>query len=348
MNKKRYIRQANLPQIGEKGQQKLAEAKVLVVGAGGLGCAVLPYLAGAGVGTLGIVDGDTVAVNNLHRQVLFSESSIGKLKVEEAKKAISLLNSTLEIKVYPQFLNGSNALQIFKGYDIVVDATDTLAARYLINDACLLLNKPFVYASVYRFEVQLSVFNHNNGPTYRCLFNNHGGVVQNCEEVGVMGPTVGFAGMLQANEVLKMITGVGNVLSGKLLIYNVLDNRQDIFQFEKDKLLEVDYQFYQNKHVSEEIEEVIFPGTNSENLIYVDVREAHEQPKISLSNLFEIPLSVLSEKLSTLPKNKELLLFCQSGKRSLQAAKLLKMHGFQHVKSIKGGVQDFNVINVKI
>ena len=334
----RYIRQTNLPQIGEKGQQKLAEAKVLVVGAGGLGCAVLPYLAGAGVGTLGIVDGDVVALNNLHRQVLFSESSVGKLKVEEAKRVISLLNSTLDIKVYPEFLIGSNTLEVFQGYDIIVDATDTLEARYLINDACVLLKKPFVYASVYRFEVQLSVFNYNNGPTYRCLFNDHGGVAQNCEEVGVMGPTVGFAGMLQANEVIKMITGIGDVLSGKLLFYNTLGNHQDIFHFEKDKSLKVDYKFYQSVHLSEEIEEVVFSGMAMENVVYVDVREAHEQPKIDLNNLFEVPLSVLNEKLSDLPKNKELQLFCQSGKRSLQAAKLLKLQGFQQVKSIKGGV----------
>lgn len=344
MNKNRYIRQTNLPQIGEKGQHKLAEANVLVIGAGGLGCAVLPYLAGAGVGTLGIVDGDVVALNNLHRQVLFNEGSIGKLKVDEAKKAISLLNSTLEIKVYPEFLSGKNALEIFNGYDIIVDASDTLAARYLINDACVLLNKPFVYASVYRFEVQVSVFNYGNGPTYRCLFNDRGGVAQNCEDVGVLGPTVGFAGMLQANEVLKIITGIGEVLSGKLLFYNVLNNRQDIFHFEKDKSIKVDYQFYQRIHLSEEIEEVVFSGVNSENLLYVDVREAHEQPKISLNNLLEIPLSVLNEKLYILPKNKELLLFCQSGKRSLQAAKLLKTHGFQQVKSIKGGIVDMKNI----
>src|SRR5690606_12961394 len=220
----RYNRQTILPQVGNAGQEKLSAAKVLVVGAGGLGCAVLPYLVSAGVGTIGIIDHDVVEESNLQRQVLYKESSVGKSKVEEAKKYLNGLNSSINIQTYNTKLDAGNAIDLFHNYDIIVDATDTIGLRYLINDASIITGKPFVYGSVFKFEGQVSVFNYKNGPTYRCLYPNKDTIVQNCTEAGVMGVVVGTTGMLQANEAMKMILGIGEILSGELLIYNNLTN----------------------------------------------------------------------------------------------------------------------------
>ncbi len=185
----RYKRQINLPQVGIDGQQKLLNAKVLVIGAGGLGNAILPYLTAAGIGHIGIIDGDRVEESNLQRQVLFTENSVGELKTEILASHLGSLNSKSDIKIYKEFLDAKNAVSIIGNYDVVVDATDSVSIRYLINDACILANKPFVYGSVYRFEGQVSVFNYKNGPTYRCLFKKKHTNVTNCEDAGVLGTT---------------------------------------------------------------------------------------------------------------------------------------------------------------
>ena len=215
----RYKRQINLPQVGINGQQKLRNAKVLLIGAGGLGNAILPYLTAAGIGNIGIIDGDRIEESNLQRQVLFSENAVGELKTVVVASHLRSLNSESDIKIYKKFLNTKNAISIIENYDVVVDATDSVSIRYLINDACVLTNKPFVYGSVYRFEGQVSVFNYKNGPTYRCLFKKKHTNVINCEDAGVLGTTVGLIGMFQANEVMKMILETGDILSGKLLLY---------------------------------------------------------------------------------------------------------------------------------
>ncbi len=249
----RYKRQINLPQVGNDGQLKLHTAKVLVVGAGGLGSAILPYLSASGVGTIGIIDGDRVEKSNLQRQVMYSEDSIGQLKVDIVASKLKAINSETNIKTYNEFLNSDNAISIIENYDIVVDATDTVGIRYLINDACILANKPFVYGSVYRFEGQISVFNYKNGPTYRCLFKEKNTKVINCEEAGVLGTTVGIVGMLQANEVMKMILETGDVLSGKLLIYNTLNNDQNIINFKKDNSIKIDKDYFNSKYFEDRI-----------------------------------------------------------------------------------------------
>ena len=335
---KRYNRQTILPQIGEGGQDKLSNAKVLIVGAGGLGCAVLPYLTSAGIGAVGIIDHDIVDETNLQRQVIYKESSIGKSKVEEARKQLIGLNSTINIKTYNEKLIPKNAIELFKQYDIIVDATDTISLRYLINDACVITNKPFVYGSVFRFEGQVSVFNYKNGPTYRCLYPNSNTTVQNCAEVGVLGVVVGMIGMFQANEVIKMILDIGEVLSGELLIYNSLTNNQDKFKFQKNNSIVIDEPFFENEYLEEASIEIEAEKALEKKCLFLDVRELHETPILNLENSIQIPLSNLTNNLNQLNKEDEILIYCQSGIRSLQAVKILKEHQFKKVQSIKGGV----------
>ncbi|WP_416443570.1 ThiF family adenylyltransferase [Leeuwenhoekiella sp. A16] len=342
MNK--YSRQIKLPQVGNAGQQKIEQAKVLVIGAGGLGCAVLPYLTSAGIGTIGIIDGDTVDETNLHRQVLYAENTVGKSKAREAVSKLEALNSNVKFEVYDEFLSAENALQIIANYDIIVDATDTIAIRYLINDACVILDKPFVYGSVFRFEGQISVFNYKNGPTYRCLFKNEKGIVQNCAEVGVLGTTVGFTGMLQANEVMKMILEIGEILSGKLLVYNALTNDQSIFQYKKDENLVINTDFFEAEYLQNQVSEINPEEALALNSLLLDVREFDETPQLDLENSIQIPLSVLESEMHQLDKNNEILIYCQSGKRSLVAAKLLQKNQFSKIRSIKGGALAMNQI----
>ena len=341
----RYKRQTNLPEIGESGQQKLTNAKVLVVGAGGLGCAVLPYLTAGGIGTLGIIDGDKVDISNLHRQVLYTEESVGKPKVEEASKYIRKQNSETKIKTHNEFLTPKNAFSTLEDYDVVIDATDNLPTRYLINDACVLLNKPFVYGSVYRHEGQVSVFNYKNGPTYRCLFKENNSKPVNCEEAGTLGTTVALIGMLQANEVIKIILETGDILSGKLLIYNTLKNYQNIINFKKDKSLEVDFDFYKKEHLEKISNNMTAEEALNSNRILIDVRELDETPFIQSDDILQLPLSQLESDVSTLDKNKKYAIFCQHGIRSKIAINMLKKHHFKHVKNITDGAQTiYNLI----
>lgn len=333
----RYNRQTILPQVGDAGQEKLSAAKVLVVGAGGLGCAVLPYLVSTGVGTLGIIDHDVVDESNLQRQILYKESSVGKSKVEEAKKFLTGLNSSVHIQTYNTKLDAKNAIDLFGNYDIIVDATDTIGIRYLINDASIITGKPFVYGSVFKFEGQVSVFNYKSGPTYRCLYPNKNAVVQNCTEAGVMGVVVGTTGMLQANEVIKMILGIGEILSGELLIYNNLTNDQHKFKFQKSTSIVVDGEFFQNEYLNQPEVEIAAESALNKKCIFLDVREPHETPKLELKNSIQIPLSQLKNKLNSLDKEGEIILYCQSGIRSLQAVHLLREHKFKNVKSVQGG-----------
>jgi adenylyltransferase/sulfurtransferase len=225
--KKRYSRQIQLAELKNEGQQKLQDAKVLVVGAGGLGCPVLQYLAAAGVGTIGIVDFDLVEETNLHRQVLYTTSDVGKSKAEIAANHMSEQNPFVNVEIFNSKLDNSNALKIISNYHIMVDCSDNFETRYAINDACVYLNKPFVYAGIHKFEGQLSVFNlDNESPTYRCVFPEKGEdeIIINCSITGVIGTLPGILGTMQANEVIKIITGIGEVCSGKLLLFNALNN----------------------------------------------------------------------------------------------------------------------------
>lgn len=218
----RYNRQLILDQIGMEGQLELKNAKVLVVGAGGLGCPALQYLTAAGVGTIGIIDFDLVDLSNLHRQILFNHEDIAKNKATCAAEKLHILNPEINLISYPIQLEETNAKKIIAGYDIVLDGSDNFTTRYLVNDTCLLLHKPMVYGAIYKFEGQVSVFNYNNGPTYRCLFPENDATAPNCSEVGVLGVLPGVIGMYQATEAIKIILGIGQVLSGTLLQMNLL------------------------------------------------------------------------------------------------------------------------------
>lgn len=339
----RYNRQIILPEIGDVGQCKLLKSKVLVIGAGGLGAAVLPYLAGAGVGEIGIVDDDLIEISNLHRQVIYKSSVVGNSKAKEAKLVISQLNPEIKVHAFSEKLAAKNAISLFEKYDIIVDATDNLAIKYLINDACLVTNKPMVYGSIFRFQGQVSVFNYQNGPTYRCLYPDENNSALNCEDAGVIGVSVGIIGMFQANEVIKMILGVGEVLSGKILIYNVLNNEQHKYDFEKSSKIEMTKEDFEQKYNSSknEIEEIkfelIFDEIENDEVLFLDVRNEDELPKINLKNSLQIPLVNLENEIKKLNSNQTIYVFCQSGIRSKIAVELLQKHQFKNIKSIAGG-----------
>lgn len=220
----RYSRHLLLPEMGIEGQEKLKQAKVLVIGAGGLGCPALLYLNAIGFGTIGIIDSDKVERSNLHRQILYTENSLKKSKTEEAKIKLSESNSNVDIKTYPLRLDENFSMNIFPDYDIIIDGTDNFCSRYIIDDACKKLEKPLVYGAIHRFEGQVTVFNYKNGPSYRDLFENiNGNAVPNCSQMGVLGILPGIIGLLQANEAVKIITGIGKVLSGEMLVVDLLN-----------------------------------------------------------------------------------------------------------------------------
>jgi molybdopterin/thiamine biosynthesis adenylyltransferase/rhodanese-related sulfurtransferase len=339
----RYNRQIILPEIGENGQHKLSKAKVLIIGAGGLGAAVLPYLAAAGVGEIGIVDDDVIEVSNLQRQVIYKTSAVGKYKVEEAKAMVSELNPLVKVNSIAEKLSGKNAIPLFEKYDIIVDATDNISIKYLINDACIVTNKPMVYGSIFRFQGQVSVFNYRNGPTYKCLYPDENSQSLNCEDAGVIGISVGIIGLLQANEVIKMILEIGEVLSGKILVYNVLNNEQQKYDFEKNTIVKLDKKAFEEKYkvAENQIEEiavsVILDEIDNDEVLFLDVRNEDELPRINFKNGIQIPLMNLENEMEKLNSNQTIYIYCQSGIRSKIAAELLQKNDFKNVKSIAGG-----------
>lgn len=339
----RYNRQIILPEIGNEGQDKLAKAKVLVIGAGGLGAVILPYLAAAGVGEIGIVDDDVIEISNLHRQVIYKSSAVGKSKAEEAKLMIAELNPLVKVNAIAERLSGKNAITLFEKYDIIVDATDNIAIKYLINDTCIITNKPMVYGSIFRFQGQVSIFNYQNGPTYRCLFPDENTQSLNCEDAGVIGITVGIIGMLQANEVIKMIIGIGEILSGKILVYNILNNEQLKYDFEKNTTLVMNAEIFRKKYntVENQVEEIlaesILDKIDNDEVLFLDVRNEDELPKMNFKNRIQIPLLHLENDIEKLNPNQTIYVFCQSGIRSKKAVEMLQKHQFKNIKSIAGG-----------
>jgi len=339
----RYNRQMILPEIGEQGQHKLSKAKVLVIGAGGLGAAVLPYLAAAGVGEIGIADDDVIEISNLHRQVIYKTSAVGKSKVDQAKLMIAELNPSIKVNAIHEKLAVKNAISLFEKYDIIVDATDNIEIKYLINDACYITNKPMVYGSIFRFQGQVSVFNYQNGPTYRCLFPDENTQSLNCEDAGVIGISVGIIGMLQANEVIKMILEIGEVLSGKILVYNILNNEQQKYDFQKNTTVVMDKEAFEEKYkkVENEVEEIstlrILNEIDNPEVLFLDVRNEDEVPRINFKNGIQIPLMNLENEFKKLNPNQTIYVFCQSGIRSKIAAELLQKRNFKDVRSIAGG-----------
>lgn len=348
----RYDRQMILPSFGREKQEKLKAASVLVIGAGGLGCPALQYLAAAGVGRIGIVDGDIIEVSNLHRQILYNSSDIGANKAAKAAEKINALNPFVKTDIYGEHLNTDNALEIISGYDIILDGTDNFPTRYLINDACVILGKPNVFASISEFSAQISIFNYSTqaqrGVNYRDLYPTPptAGEVPSCAEAGVIGALPGIAGTTQAMEAIKLITGIGTPLIDKLWIYDTLNNNSNIIELSIDPTQApicelINYElFCGNPENIEEIEAAVLqqnPGKYQ--LIDVRTEEKHKDKNIGGLN---IPIDELQNKLKDLDKNKHYVLYCSSGNKSKRATEILLKNGFEHILSLKGGLNNYD------
>ncbi len=360
----RYSRHLIIPEFNIEGQSKLKAAKVLVVGAGGLGSPLLLYLAAAGVGTIGIVDFDVVDESNLQRQVLFGVESIGQSKVEVAKKRIEGLNPHIQINIYNTHLNSENALDIIKNYDVVADGTDNFPTRYLVNDACCILGKTNVYASIFRFDGQVSVFNYKKkngefGPNYRDLFPEPPppGLVPSCAEGGVIGVLPGIVGSLQANEVIKVVAGVGEPLVGRLFLFDALRFETRVLKIAKNPELEpitelIDYVKFCGmpaKEVAAEVKPVKeitvqdFQKLLDEKADFqlIDVREPHEYDIVALDGEL-IPLGDILQNTNKIRKDKQVIIHCRSGARSATAIRELEANfGFDNLYNLKGGVKAY-------
>lgn len=342
--KKQYSRHLLLDKVGIEGQEKLKNAKVLVIGAGGLGCPVLQYLTAAGVGTIGIVDDDKVSQSNLQRQVLYTHSDIGKNKAEVATKRLQELNPYITISPYSERLTTKNALELFKSYDIIVDGSDNFATRYLVNDTAVLTNKPVVFGAITQFEGQVSVFNYHGSATYRCLFPSAPNPedAPNCETIGVLGVLPGIIGSLQANEVIKMIVGIGEVLQDKLLLFNLLDLSQTILKYHRTTeantiQLQDHYEVLcKVNHTSE----LTYPEIQKtpEKYQLLDVRNSIEREVTHIGGL-HIPLDTLALRHHEIVTNKAIVIYCQSGVRSKKAVAILKNAGIKNeCFQLKGGL----------
>jgi adenylyltransferase/sulfurtransferase len=360
---KRYSRHLIIPDVGMTGQKRLKNAKVLVVGAGGLGSPALLYLAAAGVGTLGIVDFDVVDESNLQRQIIHGVSDIDKPKAESARDSIQEINPYVEVILHQERLDSDNALDIFRPYDLIVDGTDNFATRYLVNDACVLLGKPYVWGSIYRFDGQASVFWAEYGPCYRCLYPEPPppGMVPSCAEGGVLGVLCASIGSIQVNEAIKVITGIGDPLVGRLMIYDALEMNYRSVKVRKDPECPVcgknptiteliDYEAFCGA-VSEEAQEAVQGSTitakdlknmmdNDENIFVVDVREPNEYEIVSIPGATLIPKGefLSGAALEKLPQDKRIVLHCKSGARSAEALAVVKDAGFSDAVHVGGGV----------
>lgn len=350
---RRYSRHLLIPEFGIEGQLRLRAAKVLVVGCGGLGSPILLYLAAAGVGTLGIIDSDLVDVSNLQRQVLYGTESVGNSKVEETDKRLQALNPHIQIEAYFEQLTSQNALKILANYDLVIDGSDNFPTRYLVNDACVLLNKPLVYGAIYRFEGQVAIFNYQDGPNYRDLFPTPPPpeLAPNCAEAGVLGVLPGIIGSLQANEAIKLLAGIGEPLTGKLFVMDALTLTTRIIRIprlpERPKIVElINYDEFcgvetteSNDEVSsEELEEWLKSGVDFQ---LIDVREPHEYALDNLGGEL-MPLSHLEDFVDKISREKMVVVHCQSGMRSQKAIQQLReQYDFTNLKNLTGGIVAF-------
>jgi sulfur-carrier protein adenylyltransferase/sulfurtransferase len=360
---RRYSRHLIIPDVGMTGQKRLKNAKVLCVGAGGLGSPALLYLAAAGVGTLGIVDFDVVDESNLQRQVIHGQSDIGRSKAESARDSIREINPYVNVIVHKERLDSDNAMQIFADYDLIVDGTDNFATRYLVNDACVLLGKPYVWGSIYRFDGQASVFWAEYGPCYRCLYPEPPppGMVPSCAEGGVLGVLCGSIGSIQVNEAIKLITGIGEPLAGRLMIYDALEMTYRSVKVRKDPECPVcgknptvteliDYEEFCGA-VSEEAQEAAAGSTITarqlkdmqdadESIFLVDVREPNEYEIVSIPGSVLIPKGefLSGAALERLPQDKRVVLHCKSGARSAECLAIVKNAGFSDAVHVGGGV----------
>lgn len=359
----RYSRHLILPEVGVTGQEKLCSAKVLCIGSGGLGSPIILYLAAAGVGTLGIVDFDSVELSNLQRQIIHSEEWVGKPKNESAKASVRLLNSDVEVITYNERLTSQNALEIMKNFDIIVDGTDNFATRYLVNDAAVLLKKPNVYGSIFRFEGQVSIFYAEKGPCYRCLYPEPPppGMVPSCAEGGVLGILPGIIGLIQSAEIIKIIIDQGNPLIGRLLFFEALPMKFRELKLKKDpdcpvcgtnptiKKL-IDYEEFcgvkNNGEDSEEVDTSLEITTHElkkmmdekKSFTLIDVREPHEYQICRIKGSLLVPLATIANQINKLDQTGEIITYCYKGQRSYKAANFLKEMGFGRVRSLDGGI----------
>jgi adenylyltransferase/sulfurtransferase len=346
----RYDRHVKLSVIGLEGQEKLKQAKVLVIGTGGLGCPVLQYLTSSGVGTIGVMDADKVSLSNLQRQVLFTTADIGELKTNSAINRLEKSNPLIKVNNIPFNLTTENALATIGDYDVVVDCTDNFPSRYLINDACVLLGKPFVYGALHKFNGQLSVFNYNDGPTYRCLYPDipKQDEVPNCSEVGVLGVLPSLIGTLQATEVIKIILEIGEVLSGKILTYDVLSNQQNIISFSKSEVMVkelLDYNLkcaipLKEEITSKQLKEWLADGIKF-NLI--DIREEYEREDYKLDDTHFIPMANVLSSLDKIDTSIPTIFYCESGNKSKAIVSVLKQKKYTKVYSLIGGLIQWKI-----
>lgn len=356
---RRYSRHLLLPEVALSGQKKLKAASVLVVGTGGLGSPVALYLAAAGIGRLGLVDFDVVDESNLQRQIIHGTGDVGRPKLHSARDRIREINPNVEVVLYEQALDSSNAMDIIRDYDVVIDGTDNFPTRYLTNDACVLLDKPNVYGSIFRFEGQASVFYARQGPCYRCLFPEPPppGLVPSCAEGGVLGVLPGVIGTIQATEAIKLILGQGEPLIGRLLLYDALEMSFDEVRLRKNPDCPV---CGENPTVTELIDYVQFCGLDpaealeptweitprqlkekmdaGNGLVLLDVREPQEWEIAHLEGARLIPQNDLPERLHELDSADEIVVYCHSGVRSARAVNLLRDAGFRRIKNLRGGI----------
>lgn len=358
----RYSRHLLIPEVGLDGQRRLKGASALVVGTGGLGSPVALYLAAAGVGHIGLVDYDVVEASNLQRQVIHGTSAIGSLKVESARARLVDLNPDVQVDTYNEPFTSESAMRIAEGFDIILDGTDNFPTRYLTNDVAVFLGKPNVYASIYRFDGQVSVFDATRGPCYRCLFPDPPppGLVPSCAEGGVLGVLPGTIGTIQATEALKVLLRIGEPLVGRLLLYDALEMSIEFVKLKKNPMCRVcgpnadiktliDYEEFcgvpgheREPAAGEGVPEIsatdLAQRLRSNGIVLLDVREPHELTISSLPAAINIPLGTLAARLSELDSAAELVVFCKSGTRSARALELLASAGFKKARNLKGGI----------
>jgi sulfur-carrier protein adenylyltransferase/sulfurtransferase len=357
----RYSRHLILPEIGINGQRALRRARVLLVGAGGLGSPAALYLAAAGVGTLGLVDFDAVDVSNLQRQVLHGTSDVGRSKLDSARDRLHDINPGVHVEPFPVRLTAQNAREIAEGFDLILDGTDNFATRYLVNDLCVLLGVPNVYGSIFRFDGQASVFATDTGPCYRCLYREPPpvGLVPACAEGGVLGVLPGLVGTIQATEAIKLITGAGTPLIGRLLLIDALHWRQRTVRVHRDpqcpacgtRQIRDLTDAEQLCAVTEDQTDAVFgkvpeldPVSLATRLFegdvhLIDVREPHEWAIARIEGATLIPLATLDSRLGELPRDRDIVVHCKAGGRSTQAVKRLRAAGFDRVWNLAGGIQ---------
>ena len=358
----RYSRHLSLPEVGIEGQKKIKSAKVLVVGAGGLGSPVALYLAAAGVGTIGMVDFDVVDESNLQRQVLFGMNQRGKSKLLSAKERLENLNPYIHINLHPERISSENALNIIKDYDIIIDGTDNFPTRYLVNDACVLSGKTNVYGSIYRFDGQVSVFNHDDGPCYRCLYPSPPppGLVPSCAEGGVLGVLPGIIGTMQANEALKLILGIGELMVGRFLLFDALS-----FEFSELKIQKnnecvvcgkspsvtklIDYkQFCGVDLVNQKVEYEELNVLELQNRLnngtatkIIDVREDFELEISKIQGAIHIPMNQIPNRIEELNPEENYVIMCRTGVRSSQICEFLSNQNFRSISNLSGGINEW-------